>query len=141
MSKSQTPHETEADPDSRVAIEFHKIDRQAENFIQFWKTVRWVSVALFVYLSIDALAGRTTLAEVAVKFFALTSERGVSKWWVAAAGLFCVWAVLERTLRLRKVSSMSKRMEALEKKIDSNRTSSGLTRTGETPTLGKPRGE
>ena len=126
---------------SAAKIEIYKIDRRAEIYEHFFKTIRWVGVAYCVYLCIESLAGRSTFASFFVRFFATVEEGGVSKWWVAAAILFAAWAVGERVLRLRKVGAMSKRLEMLELTVDKGRTSSGLTRTGETPKSGKRRGD
>jgi hypothetical protein len=124
-----------------VALTIRRIDRSVEIWKQFWKSVCFIGIAGFGYLSIDALAGKTTLASLLVHFFETTSGSGVSKWWMWGALICFIWAWLERNLRLRKVRSMSQRLEVLEKEIDKGRTSSGLTRAGETPAPGNLRGE
>lgn len=123
----------------KTAVEFHKVNRSTEVWCQFWKTARWVAVSGFAYLALDSLAGKTTLASFIVNIFAVTQEEGVSKWWVYTSIAAILWAFIERVLRQRKVKSMSKRLENLEKTRDPNRTSSGLTREGETPTLNRRR--
>ena len=117
-----------------VAIAFHFIDQV---FTTIWLAIKagmWISLAYIAYLAIKELAGQQTAARFIFGFF--TTEKPDESWpkiWIAASVLFFIWARLERWLRLRKVASMSNRVKELERHFDQNRTSSGLTNTGETP--------
>ena len=123
----------------RTAVEFLKVNRSAEVWCQVWKTVRWASVFGFSYLSLSCLAGKITFASFIVNIFAVTPGEGISKWWMYVSIAAILWAIIERVLRQRKVKSISKRLESLEKAKDPDRTSSGLTRDGETPTINRRR--
>jgi hypothetical protein len=84
-----------------------------------------------VYLGreiIQAFAGETTrlafeLSVLADVKFALT---------VTLAGGAAAWGFIERSLRHRKVEQMSGRIKELETRLDTNRSSSGLTPKGKT---------
>lgn len=47
-------------------------------------------------------------------------------------GILFVWGFLERNLRQSKTKELTARIQYLEKKLEPNRTSSGLTNTGQT---------
>ena len=94
------------------------------------RSITWLGLAFFGYLSIDALAAETTYLEI---FNSVTVEL-LSKslpWW-ALTTVFALWAILERSLRKRKTKKLTKRIEHLETKLDPQRTSSGLLSTGDT---------
>ena len=83
-----------------------------------------------VYLSIDSLAGRTTDANIAVKFLSDLRVSIVFSWTVAGGSVFYGWK--QKKLRQKTVERMQGRITELERKIDSRRTSSKLTQRGET---------
>ena len=111
----------------KLYAEIRRIDRRAELWREFWRTVKWVSIAICTYLSISELAGKETIANVIVSFFASLPERGVSPWFMYLAFMTSSWAFAERYLRRVKVASMAHRLKELEKLIDPSRSSSGLT--------------
>ncbi len=89
-----------------------------------------IVLAYIGYLAIDALAGKTTITNIVLKYLtAQESDYGIP--WISVI-LFALWAILERKLRKRKTEVFQKRIKILEKKIDHNRTSSGLSPSGET---------
>lgn len=78
---------------------------------------------------VEALAGQETIVEVAINYF---TKSGNSFPWVVSITSI-VWAVGERKFRQRKIASMSKHIHELEIRIDPDRTGSGLTDEGRTP--------
>lgn len=89
-----------------------------------------ISLFYFAYLSIDALAGKTTLANIVLSYLTSNeSDYGVP--WILSS-VFFIWAILERKERRRKTEELHKHNRALESRIDNKRTSSGLLPTGET---------
>ena len=78
----------------------------------------------------EALAGKTTLANVGIEVFRGYNFLG----WLAALiiAVAITWALLERGLRKRKTVYFQRRIKRLEKQIDPNRSSSMLTEAGDT---------
>jgi hypothetical protein len=96
------------------------------------RTCGWC-VALFVFYKIvTALAGQTTNVSVVMRlvFVALADFKIAVM--VGLTGLACAWAAIERLMRQRLASRLGSRNAELERMIDSNRTSSGLTAGGRT---------
>ncbi len=89
----------------------------------------WI-LCRYTYFSVKELAGKTTIADFLFQYFTRESRYHWLPWVLVA--LFFVWAILERSLRLKKVASMQKHILELEKRLDPNRTSSMLTHKGET---------
>lgn len=87
--------------------------------------------AYFSYLSIVELAGKTTIANMALTY--ITGKEGSSRlipWSVTAASL--IWGYTERHLRLKKIATMGTHNAELERRLDPGRSSSRLTKKGET---------
>lgn len=104
--------------------------RLIETFNNVFRYGTWLGLGYLGYSSIDSVAGKTTSLE----FFHVVTVELLSRslpWWGLTIG-FCIWALIERSLRKRKTVKMAKRIEDLETRIDSQRTSSGLLSTGET---------
>lgn len=91
--------------------------------------VRYGMIPLFFYLSVRAVAGQETVVNVVVKYF---SKGGNLFPWSLAGGT-ALWAVGERKFRQLKTSRMSDQLNEAEKRLDPNRTGSGLTQSGQTP--------
>lgn len=90
----------------------------------------WVSLAYIGYLAIDSLAGKTTIANIILKYLAVEeSDYGIP--WIVT-GVFALWAYLERKFRKQKTESFQAKIKGLEKRLDPNRTTSGLLPSGET---------
>ncbi len=106
---------------------------------QFYRTVRTLikctTVAVIFYFGFQALqvlAGQDTKLSVALSFAftALADIKFAAA--ISVAGGTTAWAILERSLRLRKVDSLQGRIRQLEQTIDPSRSSSGLTTRGTT---------
>lgn len=95
----------------------------------------YVPIPLFVFLTVRELAGKTTIVSFVADYF---SKVGHSAPW-SLATLFGLWGIGERKLRQRKVKNMSDHIQQLEQEKDPNRTSSGLTQTGQTPSRRRKR--
>ena len=87
--------------------------------------------AYMSYLSVDALAGRRTLAWIGVNVLANVKISVVIGWVVGLAGF--VYGRGQRKLRRDTIARLSGRIQRFEKTIDPKRTSSDLTERGETP--------
>lgn len=84
-----------------------------------------------IYLSVAALAGKQTVADLAFKFLASV---GISKWLayaLGAGGLTYGW--FQQRARRRIVSRLGPRVKDYEAAIDPGRSSSELTPAGDTP--------
>ncbi|NBB84255.1 MAG: hypothetical protein GVY28_12725 [Alphaproteobacteria bacterium] len=85
-----------------------------------------------VRLAIEALAGEQTRASLLLSFFSSnTAGVAISVSWAGTIAFGGI-AFRERKLRQRTIERLTKRIHELESRIDSQRTSSGLTPTGET---------
>jgi hypothetical protein len=91
-------------------------------------TAAWC--AYMAYLSIDALAGRRTLAWIGINALANVKISVVIGWFVGIAGFG--YGLRQRKLRRDTIARLSGRIQYLEKVIDPGRTSSKLTERGET---------
>jgi hypothetical protein len=114
------------------AIRFATIDSRYRTFRTGIRTVGWVAVAYFCYKSIGALAGQTTSVSVLVNIIlnALFDLKFAMS--ITLAGACAVWATAERMLRHRVVGQLGARNAELERSLDLNRTTSGLTVNGKT---------
>jgi hypothetical protein len=97
------------------------------------RAVPWAgitAVAYFAYLSIRTLSGEHTVASLVVKFVAdFNIKEGVSY----VVGLTGIGVGLRyRKLRKDTLEHMGERIKELESQIDPKRSSSRLTRRGET---------
>lgn len=90
---------------------------------------RYGFVPFFFWLSVKELAGQETIVNVVVSYI---SKSGNFFPWTLAF-VFFVWALAERKVRRLKIKRMSRHLKNVEERLDSKRTSSGLTPTGETP--------
>jgi len=101
------------------------------------KTVGWVFAAISAADIAKSVAGRSTELSILGQHDIL-----VSFW--SGFDLSCLWAwglaivaiaygLLQARLRRRKTAYLSDRIEELEMQIDPQRTTSGLTKTGDTP--------
>ena len=94
--------------------------------------IHWVYITLIVvsYFEVKELSGKITVANFVINVLGnITVQKEVvfTGW-----GLTAIWAMLERVLRTKKVPWLSRRVKELEHRLDPNRTSSGLTETGQT---------
>lgn len=87
-------------------------------------------IAFLGYSSIRVLAGKTTLAEIAVRFITnIRVSAGIS-YAVGGGGVAYGW--LQKRLRGNGIKKMAAHIKELEEQIDPGRSSSGLTERGET---------
>jgi len=93
-----------------------------------------ISGFYFAYLAIAELAGKQTEALLAFHYFISRDNDYALPWIISFASL--LYAGMQRRLRLKKTQEMQGYIQELELKIDPNRTSSGLTTTGQTPAGG-----
>lgn len=93
-----------------------------------WGAVSWIAYCF--YLCILALAGKTTLAEIIIRFFANIGVSESLAYVLGGGGL--IYGIRERRLRQRTVKRLQPRIQQLEEIIDPKRSSSGLTPLGET---------
>ncbi|MBA1446612.1 MAG: hypothetical protein M3H12_07775 [Chromatiales bacterium] len=77
----------------------------------------------------EALAGKFTFADIAIKVFNFGGDK---PWEAITFVALAAWAMLERRLRRKKTAALQGRVTELEFRIDPNRTGSELTNTGET---------
>jgi len=90
----------------------------------------FVLIAMFMYLAVASLAGQETKASIIINFLGSLT---FSKWaaWAVAGGS-TVLMLRERKLRKDTIVKMTKRTESLERARDPKRSSSRLTRSGDT---------
>lgn len=105
----------------------------------FWRvvvtTIRW-GVALLIakefFDAIKAFAGKETFTSFLVTIFGELGLNGSITISIALSGFSVVWALGERSLRHRKVRYLQDRIVSLERELDPDRSSSGLTTSGRT---------
>lgn len=96
--------------------------------------IRWgglVAIAYFALLSVKALAGQTTAANIGIKFLADVRVSEALAWIFGVVG--SGYGFGERRLRRSTVERLQSRIRTLENKIDPKRSSSNLTPKGDTP--------
>lgn len=89
-------------------------------------------VAIAFFFSVESLAGQTTVADLGLTIRAFASVRlsEILAWAVATSGVG--YGLSQRGLRRRTIERLEGRIHLLEKGVDPDRTSSGLTPRGET---------
>jgi hypothetical protein len=101
------------------------------------KLCKWVpitAICWFGYLSVAALAGKSTLAALGIYLVAdLKMNKIFSHIAMFAFGLGgSTYGYRQRRLMQKNIERMSRALEDREKQIDPNRSSSRLTRKGQT---------
>jgi hypothetical protein len=123
---SQKPPRTESD----YLLSYKKID-SVTTVVR--ETVKWAAIVLIVrygYYAIVVLAGRSTFADIVVRFLAnLKVSDGIL--YLLAGGGIC-YGVGQRYLRRRHIKRVVPAKNRLERMLDPNRSSSGLTPKGTT---------
>ena len=89
-------------------------------------------IAWMGFRSVQAVAGQITLAEISVgvKFLMSEEKSKIFSWAVGVAGAVYGWK--QRTFRKDDVERRSQRIADLERKLDSRRSSSRLSKRGDT---------
>jgi hypothetical protein len=89
-----------------------------------------VACVYFLSTAISNLAGKSTIADIGVKFLGnVDVGRGVAVLFGAGGTLY---GLAERRQRQKIIKRLHGRTKEVEKKIDPQRSSSGLTETGDT---------
>ena len=95
----------------------------------FFKWASLSGIAWCAYLSIDSLAGKTTISDMAFRLVTtISASKGVAAA-IAATGV--LFGLNERRLRKRAVKRLSPGRLEYEEKRDVERTSSGLNQSGD----------
>ena len=95
----------------------------------FFKWSSLLGIAWFGHLSIDSLAGKTTISEIAFNLVtSVSASHGVAS---AIAAVGVLFGLNERRLRKRAVKRLSPGRLEYEKRQDGDRTSSGLDESGD----------
>ena len=127
-----------ADKKSKMQLETElrllRQSKASEGIVQVvTSAIRWGAIVLIVrygYLSIEALSGQQTLADIGVNFLTHIKVSVAVAWSVAAGGV--LYGMKQRKLRRDTVERLQKRNQELESRIDPNRSSSELTSRGDT---------
>lgn len=108
--------------------------RTSEGIVSvFNNLIRWggvVAISYFTYLSITALAGEQTAADIGIKFLADVRVSEALAWVLGGSGV--AYGLRQRKLRRDTVERITARVERFEKELDPSRSSSELTTRGET---------
>ncbi len=91
---------------------------------------KWMGICVFSYLSVDALAGKTTMLNAVFKYATGNKLAAILPW--LAAIFLLLWALLERALRRRKTAAMQEHIRRLETLFDPARTGASLLPDGRT---------
>lgn len=106
------------------------VDGITLNVGRFLKYGMWVLIARYGYYAVVALAGKQTVAEIALKFLAsLTISKTLC---LGAASGGVAWGATERKLRKQTIRTKARRIKELEERIDPERSSSKLMSDGST---------
>lgn len=87
-------------------------------------------MAWIIGQAVSDLAAKTTVVDFLASFFISTARGNVIVLSFVFAGFAGAWGFAERKVRQMKVRELSNRIVALEKMIDPERTTSGLTGYG-----------
>ncbi len=87
-------------------------------------------VAWMGYLSIKCFAGQTTFADVGLKVLGDIRVNAALGWVAGGGGI--AYGLAQRKLRSKTIQRLESRVSTTEKKLDEKRTSSRLTKGGDT---------
>lgn len=96
----------------------------------FFRNAGPVLIAYFVYMAFDSLAGQDTNADIGIKILGNVKVSITLAWGLSGASI--IYALRQRNLRKQVIERMGGRVRELEQFIDSKRSSSRLTKRGET---------
>jgi hypothetical protein len=128
MAKQKTVAELRAE--NRVLRHYRASDGVVSVFNNL---IRWgglLGIAYYCYLSVLALAGQHTAADIGIKLLADVRISEAVAWLFGGSGVAYGWR--QRKLRRDTVERIQNRVERFEKQIDPGRSSSELTSRGET---------
>lgn len=124
----------------RSRLSLYKFDVVYETIKKAIDAAKWMFIVYYTYKSIDALAGKITLADLNVKATINQDAAGVPLGYVVLTVIFALLVAIlgilygRRESKLRKdtVERLTSQITMLQTMIDGNRTSSMLTTRGET---------
>ena len=93
------------------------------------KCAMLVLIFRYLYLSIDVLAGKTTVASVLLNFLGSLTVSKTLAYLFGGTGV--VYGIAERQVRRKTIKRIGGRIKLLEMMIDPDRSSSGLTDKGD----------
>jgi hypothetical protein len=118
----------------RTELDFHLAFKKLDVItIIFREIIKWGGLVLlgrYVYLAIAVLAGKSTFADIGIRFLANIKVTDAIIFLLVSGG----WAygIGQRQLRRRHIEHVVKSKNELEKILDSKRTSSDLSEKGTT---------
>ena len=89
-----------------------------------------VLVCRYIYLAIDSLSGKATLADIGVSFLGDLTFSVTIAWLSCSIGI--IFGLWQQKLRKDTVERLQMRITELERERDSKRSSSNLTKRGDT---------
>lgn len=111
-------------------LKFRRIDSFTSIALQVIKWGFIFGISRYGYFAIAALAGRQTVANIIFQFLgSLKGSRGLA-YLFGAGGI--IYGYGERKLRQRNIHRLANSKNDLERKLDPNRTSSNISKTGTT---------
>jgi hypothetical protein len=116
--------------ESEYGLSFKKYD---EIGVTLRTLIKWGSLVLIVrygYLSLASMAGKETLADVAIRFLGNLKVSESIAYLLGTGGV--IYGAAQRQLRRRNIRRLVQAKNDLEKWIDPGRTSSGLKDDGTT---------
>lgn len=96
--------------------------------------VKWVFlaiIALFAYLALDSIAGKSTILDIGIKAIARVVSGRLESFLAGALVIALLGWRFERTLRRKTIEQFHDIRAKYEKLIDPDRNSSHLTRQGQ----------
>lgn len=97
------------------------------------RAIAWVGIVLLArygYLTVAALAGKTTAADIGIKVLGDVRVSEVLAWLFGGGGI--AYGLGQRKLRRDTIERQAERVRSLEEKVDPRRSSSKLTKRGTT---------
>lgn len=117
-------------PELMYQLRFKRLDAVIVICREAFKWCAIVLLGRYAYLSIAALAGQQTLADIAVRFLGNLKVSESIAYILAGGGV--AYGIGQRQLRRRHIKHNVRGKNELEKILDPKRTSSNLTDTGTT---------
>lgn len=128
MSRRPSPRERQEQRD--FLIQNRKLDIW-HNAISQTKWIFLTVIVWFAYLAIDSIAGKSTILDIGIKAIARVVSGKLEGFLVLALIIALVGWRFERSLRRKTIEQFHDIREKYEKLIDANRSSSRLTRQGQ----------
>lgn len=89
-----------------------------------------VCIAYYAFRSVETLSGKTTLADIGINFLANVKVSVIFAWLFGFVGI--AYGYFQRNLRKETVARLQPRVQELEQHVDKNRSSSKITKQGNT---------